>query len=207
MRFSDGTPQKCQLGLGSTFTRLAWKPLFLRWTKIPKCTRTRSTNLLQNLELNDKPASHSEQMWAIIKSKPEKGLWMGSLNIPQPGPDVVLIKVTKVSICGTDKHIYDWDNWASSNIALPLILGHEFVGTVLKVGELHAKVRKWRAELGKCRAGSGYVWICRQNRHGILHHQRTFMYNHRESRSKHISCALSNVIPQGWVRRHRSDPR
>ena len=48
---------------------------------------------------------------------------------------------------------------------------------VLFHGELHAKVRKWRAELGKCRAESGYVWICRQNRHGILHHQRTFMYN------------------------------
>ena len=62
--------------------------------------------------------------------------------------------------------------------------------------ELHAKVRKWRAELGKCRAGSGNVWICQQNRHGILHHQRTFIYNHWESRSKHISCALSHVIPQ-----------
>ena len=66
----------------------------------------------------------------------------------------------------------------------------------LKKGELHAKVRKWRAELGKCRAGSGNVWICQQNRHGILHHQRTFIYNHWESRSKHISCALSHVIPQ-----------
>ena len=70
-------------------------------------------------------------------------------------------------------------------------------------GELHGKVRKWRAELGKCRAGSGNVWICRQNRHGILHHQRTYIYNHRESRSKHISCALSHVIPirrdQDWL--------
>ena len=63
------------------------------------------------------------------------------------------------------------------------------------IWELHAKVRKWRAELGKCRAGSGNVWICRQKRHGILHHQRTFIYNHRESRSKHISCALLHVIP------------
>ena len=67
-------------------------------------------------------------------------------------------------------------------------------------GELHAKVRKWRAELGKCRAGSGNVWICRQNRHGVLHHQRTFIYNHWESRSKHISCALSHVIPLFWTR-------
>ena len=66
--------------------------------------------------------------------------------------------------------------------------------------ELHAKVRKWRAELGKCRAGSGNVWICRQNRHGILHHQRTFIYNHWESRSKHISCALSHVIPHELLR-------
>ena len=66
----------------------------------------------------------------------------------------------------------------------------------LKKRELHAKVRKWRSELGKCRAGSGYEWICRQDRHGILHHQRTFVYNHWESRSKHIGCALSNVIPE-----------
>ena len=49
------------------------------------------------------------------------------------------------------------------------------------------------------------MWICRQNRHGILHHQRTFIYNHRESRSKHISCALSHVIPQksAWHLAHR----
>ena len=51
----------------------------------------------------------------------------------------------------------------------------EFIGDSI-VGELHAKVRKWRAKLGKCRAGSGNVWICRQNRHKILHHQRTFIY-------------------------------
>ena len=71
--------------------------------------------------------------------------------------------------------------------------------TTVRYGwELHAKVRKWRAELGKCRAGSGNVWICRQNRHGILHHQRIFIYNHWESRSKHISCALSHVIPL-WI--------
>ena len=69
-------------------------------------------------------------------------------------------------------------------------------GTLAKFWELHAKVRKWRTEIGKCRAGSGYDWICRRDRHGILHHQRTFVYNHRKSRSKHISCALSNVIPK-----------
>lgn len=90
--------------------------------------------MLQSLELNDKSASRSRHMRAIVKSKPEKGLWMEVVNIPQPGIEEVLIKVTKASICGTDKHIYDWDNWASSNIAPPLILGHEFVGTVCAIG-------------------------------------------------------------------------
>lgn len=59
---------------------------------------------------------------------------MEAVNVPQPGPDEVLIRVTKASICGTDKHIYDWDSWASGNIVPPLILGHEFVGIVAEIG-------------------------------------------------------------------------
>ena len=150
--------------------------------------------MLQNLELNDKPASHSEQMWAIIKSKPEKGLWMGSLNIPQPGPDVVLIKVTKVSICGTDKHIYDWDNWASSNIALPLILGHEFVGTVLKVGSAVTGLT-----LGDRVSAKGHVVCnacsnCRSVNYHLYSHTKGFGVNIPVAFSQFLCVPRSNIV-------------
>jgi threonine 3-dehydrogenase len=72
-----------------------------------------------------KPAWRSRQMRAIVKSKPKKGLWMEAVNVPEPGTDEVLIKVTQDSICGTDKHIYHWDSCPSKNIAPPLILGLE----------------------------------------------------------------------------------
>jgi len=77
----------------------------------------------------------SEKMKAILKAKAAPGLEMALVDIPHPGPDEVLIKVKATSICGTDVHIYKWDAWAQSRIKPPLIVGHEFCGEVVEVGE------------------------------------------------------------------------
>jgi threonine 3-dehydrogenase len=71
---------------------------------------------------------------ALIKARPEIGLWVGKVPRPDLGIDDVLIRVHKTGICGTDLHIYEWDEWARSAISTPLVIGHEFVGEVVEVG-------------------------------------------------------------------------
>ncbi len=75
------------------------------------------------------------RMRAVIKARPGPGLELAEVDVPQIGPRDVLIKVRAASICGTDLHIYNWDPWAQSRIKPPLIIGHEFCGDVVAVGE------------------------------------------------------------------------
>jgi threonine 3-dehydrogenase len=74
-------------------------------------------------------------MKALVKTKPEKGLSLQEVEKPTVGPNDVLIKIKKVSICGTDIHIYDWDEWAQTYVPTPLIVGHEFMGEIAAIGK------------------------------------------------------------------------
>ncbi len=74
------------------------------------------------------------QMNALVKKFARSGLWMEQVNVPEIGINDVLIKVHKTSICGTDIHIYDWDEWAQKTIPVPMTIGHEFVGRIEKIG-------------------------------------------------------------------------
>lgn len=76
-----------------------------------------------------------ETMQALVKKHAQPGLWLEEQPVPKVGGSDVLIKVLKTSICGTDVHIYDWDEWAQATIPVPMIVGHEFVGRVAAVGE------------------------------------------------------------------------
>src|SRR5213082_3435677 len=73
-------------------------------------------------------------MQAIVKAKPEPGLWLEQVPVPEVGPDDVLIQTKKASICGTDIHIYNWDDWARKTIPVTMTIGHEFVGEIASVG-------------------------------------------------------------------------
>lgn len=73
-------------------------------------------------------------MKALVKSRPEPGLWLEEVPQPKPGANEVLIRVRKAGICGTDLHIYNWDDFARRNLHTPRIIGHEFVGEVVEVG-------------------------------------------------------------------------
>ncbi len=73
-------------------------------------------------------------MKALVKSRPEAGLWMEDVPVPEIGINDVLIRVERASICGTDVHIYNWDAWAQRTIPVPMVIGHEFAGRVVKVG-------------------------------------------------------------------------
>ena len=73
-------------------------------------------------------------MKALVKSKAERGLWLEDIPEPVIGVNDVLIRVRYTGICGTDVHIYEWDEWAQKTIPVPMAIGHEFVGEIVKVG-------------------------------------------------------------------------
>ncbi|MEN8040871.1 MAG: L-threonine 3-dehydrogenase [Actinomycetota bacterium] len=93
-------------------------------------------------------------MRALVKVKPEPGLWMQDIPVPEIGPNEVLIKIRKTSVCGTDLHIYDWDEWAQATIPTPMAVGHEYVGTVAEIGSEVEGL-----EIGQRVSGEGHV-VC-----------------------------------------------
>lgn len=93
-------------------------------------------------------------MKALSKLKPEPGIWMVEAPIPTITPDQLLIKIRKTAICGTDIHIYQWDDWAQNTIKTPLITGHEFVGEIVEVGE---NVKDY--QVGEIVSGEGHI-VC-----------------------------------------------
>lgn len=105
-------------------------------------------------------------MKALAKIKPERGIWMTDAPIPTVGHNDVLIKIKKTAICGTDIHIYNWDEWAKKNIPIPLITGHEFVGEVVEIGH---EIRGFN--IGDRVSGEGHIacGFCRNCRAGRRH--------------------------------------
>jgi threonine 3-dehydrogenase len=105
-------------------------------------------------------------MKVLIKSRPEAGLRLDEVSRPQPGANEVLIRVLKTGICGTDLHIYNWDGWASRNIRMPRIIGHEFVGEIVKIG---SEVKGYA--LGDIVTAEGHITcgVCRNCRAGKRH--------------------------------------
>lgn len=102
-------------------------------------------------------------MKALVKARPEVGIWMDEVPIPAPGPTDVLIKVHKASICGTDIHIYNWDAWSAATVPVPLVIGHEFFGEIVEVG---AAVNKYRTGQRVCGEGHVVCGHCRNCRAG-----------------------------------------
>ena len=91
-------------------------------------------------------------MRALVKEKPEPGLWLEDLPVPEIGSDDVLVKVHKTGICGTDVHIFNWDEWARKTIPVPMTVGHEYSG---EIAELGANVK--RLKIGQRVSGEGHV--------------------------------------------------
>src|SRR5215469_6762521 len=79
-------------------------------------------------------ASKRNFMKALVKSKREPGLWLEDIPKPEIGINDVLIQVLRTGICGTDVHIYKWDDWSQRTIPVPMAIGHEFVGRIVEVG-------------------------------------------------------------------------
>ena len=105
-------------------------------------------------------------MKALVKAKSEPGIWMEDVPEPKVGHNDVLIGVKKTSICGTDMHIYNWDEWAQKTIPVPMHVGHEFSGEVLEIGSEVTGVTP-----GDRVSGEGHIScsFCRNCRAGKRH--------------------------------------
>jgi len=104
-------------------------------------------------------------MKAIVKHSPTVGgLVLTDVPTPTPNETQVLVKIKKTAICGTDIHIYNWDEWAQKTIKTPQIIGHEFVGEVVEVGQQVTNVK-----VGQLVSGEGHI-VCGKCRHCITGH-------------------------------------
>ena len=105
-------------------------------------------------------------MKSLAKTKSEKGIWLVDNPMPEFGPNDLMIKIRKTAICGTDMHIYNWDEWSQNTIPVPMIVGHEYVGEVVNMG---SEVKGFA--LGDRVSGEGHITCghCRNCRAGRIH--------------------------------------
>ena len=105
-------------------------------------------------------------MKAVVKTKPAKGIEILDVPIPKPAKDEVLVKVKFASICGTDLHIYHWNEWADNKIKTPRILGHEFVGEVIETGKFVRSVKTGDYVCAETHISCGRCYECQT---GLAH--------------------------------------
>ncbi len=105
-------------------------------------------------------------MKALVKSKAEKGIWMADIPEPTIGPNDVMIRMKETAICGTDMHIWHWDEWAKRTIKVPMAVGHEYCGEIVDMG---SEVRG--LTIGDRVSGEGHITcgFCRNCRAGRRH--------------------------------------
>jgi len=138
-------------------------------------------------------------MKALVKRHAKEGLWLEDVPEPEIGIDDVLIRIKRASICGTDVHIYNWDEWAQKTIPVPLTIGHEFVGVVEEVG---SNVRDFHA--GEIVSGEGHLVCgrcrnCLAGRRHLCPHTSGVGVNRPGGFAEYLSIPVTNV----WL----ADPR
>lgn len=134
-------------------------------------------------------------MKALEKSLPKAGLWQITAPVPEIGPDDVLIRVNKTGICGTDIHIWNWDDWAQRTVPVPLITGHEFAGEIVEMGRNVNGL-----EIGQRCSGEGHLIgrDSRQSRAGKFHLDpatRGIGVNEQGAFAEYLRLPAFNVVP------------
>jgi threonine 3-dehydrogenase len=134
-------------------------------------------------------------MKALVKKYDKPGLWLDDVPEPEPGINDVLIRIKKTSICGTDVHIYNWDEWAQKTIKTPMVIGHEYVGTVAAMGSnVHD------LELGELVSGEGHL-VCGHCRNCLAGRRHLCMYTRGVGVNRDGAFAEYLCIPSSnvWV--------
>jgi threonine 3-dehydrogenase len=134
-------------------------------------------------------------MKALVKTKPEVGLWQENRPVPEIGPEDVLIKIRKTGICGTDIHIWNWDEWAARTVPVGLVTGHEFAGEIVAKGALVEGL-----SIGQRCSGEGHLIgkLSRQSRAGKFHLDpatRGIGVNEPGAFAEYLRLPAFNVVP------------
>ncbi len=137
----------------------------------------------------------SNEMKALQKEAPGTGLVLTRVPVPEIGPDDVLIKIHKTGICGTDVHIWNWDDWAARTVPTPLVTGHEFAGEIVEIGRDVEGL-----ELGQRCSGEGHLIgkTSRQSRAGKFHldpQTRGIGVNEQGAFAQYLKLPAFNVVP------------
>lgn len=136
-------------------------------------------------------------MRALVKSRPEPGLWIEDVPVPEPGINDVLIKVLLTGICGTDLHIYKWNDWARATVPTPMVIGHEFVGEVVAVGSNVADFQPGDIVSGEGHVVCGRCRNCMAGRRHLCANSRGLGVQRPGAFAEYVVLPMTNV----W--RHR----
>ena len=140
-------------------------------------------------------------MKALVKSKAEAGLWLEQVPMPKIGINDVLVKVKRTAICGTDLHIYNWDEWAQNTIPVPMTVGHEFVGEIVDVGSNVVDFFPGQIVSGEGHVVCGRCRNCMSGKRHFCNHTSGIGVNRTGAFAEYIALPMSNI----WVHRPETD--
>jgi len=132
-------------------------------------------------------------MRALCKTRPEPGLVLSEVAVPPCGPSEVIVRVEMAGVCGTDQHVYLWDQWAQSRIRPPRIIGHEFMGTVAHVGEAVRSIAVGERVSAEGHIACGVCLLCRTGEAHICKNVRIIGVDRDGAFADFISIPQSNV--------------
>lgn len=132
-------------------------------------------------------------MKALVKQNAEVGLWLKDVPEPEVGINDVLIKVKRTAICGTDMHIYNWDEWAQKTIPVPMVVGHEFVGEVVDAGSNVLDFHPGQLVSGEGHVVCGRCRNCMAGRRHLCAHTSGIGVNRPGAFAEYVSLPMSNV--------------
>ena len=133
-------------------------------------------------------------MKALVKSKAEKGIWLEDVKMPEIGVNDVLIKISKTAICGTDLHIYRWDEWSQRTIKTPMTIGHEYVGHVADFGSGVTEFTVGERVTGEGHIACGQCRNCRRGRKHVCENTIGIGVNRDGVFAEYVSVPKSNVL-------------
>jgi len=134
-----------------------------------------------------------KMMKALVKKKAESGLWLDEVPVPIIGINDVLIKIQKTAICGTDMHIYNWDEWAQKTIPVPMHVGHEYVGTVEAIGNNVHDFKKGDLVSGEGHIVCGHCRNCLAGRRHLCMNTQGVGVNRPGAFAEYLAIPQSNV--------------
>ncbi|MCX7115450.1 MAG: L-threonine 3-dehydrogenase [Gammaproteobacteria bacterium] len=133
-------------------------------------------------------------MKALVKAKREKGIWMQDVEKPTYGVNDVLIQIHKTAICGTDIHIYLWDEWAQATVPTPMVIGHEFFGEVVAIGSEVNGIKVGDRVSGEGHLTCGYCRNCRAGKRHLCRRTLGVGVNSPGAFAEYLAMPASNVV-------------